>query len=439
LSEFRDRLLEHEAVEQILDTMLAQFIQAGLLNGGGKQRTDSTYVLASVRALNRLELVGRALQAALDAIAEIEPGWLQEWVAPDWYERYGQLLTEFRLPQKSTERDALAVQIGWDGLALLDKVALRSKPPPDVRDLAAVQRLRQIWIQQYVIIEDTLRWRTREEMPPAARLIQSPFDVEARYSRKREKEWMGYKVHFTETCGDNLPHLVTNIRTTNATEQDFDSLQPIHQALKERNCAPAEHLVDMGYTSGPLLADSRTDYGIELVAPLVEKHPWQQETGYEMDAFTIDWDKHQIICPQGKASYPWTLREHRRNHELIRVKFPAAECRPCPVHELCTKHHRRTVSFHEQAIFEAVQQRKKEQHTEEFRQRYRKRAGIEGTISQGVFALGMRRSRYRGQNKSHLQFVLTAAAMNVSRAINWLNEIPSKTTQLTRFGRLAAA
>ncbi|MHB8753281.1 MAG: transposase, partial [Aggregatilineales bacterium] len=73
LSEFRDRLLEHEAGERLLDTMLSQFIQAGLLSEGGKQRTDSTHVLASVRALNRLELVGRTLQAALDAIAEIEP------------------------------------------------------------------------------------------------------------------------------------------------------------------------------------------------------------------------------------------------------------------------------------------------------------------------------------------------------------------------------
>ncbi len=417
LSEFRDRLLAHEAGERLLNTMLEQFMQAGLLNGGGKQRTDSTHVLASVRALNRLELVGRALQAALDAIAETEPEWLQGWVAPVWYERYGQLLTAFRLPQKPAERDALAVQIGWDGLALLDKVAQYAAPPPGVRDLPAVQTLRQLWIQQYVIIEGTLRWRTREEMPPAARLIQSPFDLEARYSRKRDTEWVGYKVHLTETCDEDKPHLITNVRTTNATQQDFDTLQDIHQDLEERECVPAEHLVDMGYTSGPLLVDSRTDYGIELLGPVVEKHPWQQTTGYEIDAFTIDWDNRVAICPQGKVSDTWTMRAHRRFRELTRVKFKAVDCKPCPVRAFCTKHHRRTLSFHEEVIFKAVQQRKQEQHTEDFRKRYGKRAGVEGTISQGVFALGMRRSRFRGQAKTHLQFIFTAAAMNITQSL----------------------
>jgi len=175
LSEFRQRLVEHKVSERLFDTMLDLFKQKGLLSDGGKQRTDSTHVLASVRDLNRLEMVGRALQAALDAVADAEPAWLKSWVTPAWYDRYGQLLTEFRLPQKLAERDGLAIQIGWDGFALLNAVAHRNMPPPGVRELAAVETLRQIWIQQYVIIEDTLRWRTREEMPPAARLIPVPF------------------------------------------------------------------------------------------------------------------------------------------------------------------------------------------------------------------------------------------------------------------------
>ncbi len=88
--------------------------------------------------------------------------------------------------------------------------------------------------------------------------------------------------------------------------------------------------------------------------------------------------------------------------------------------------------------FEAVQQRKREQHTDEFRKRYGKRAGVEGTISQCVFALGMRRSRYRSMDKTHLQFVMTAAAINVTRVLNWCHEAPRAKTQVTRFGRLAA-
>jgi len=439
LSEFRDRLVEHEAAERVLTTMLERLVQAGLLTSGGKQRTDSTHVLASVRDLNRLETAGRTLQAALDAVADVAPAWLRAWAAPEWYDRYGQLLTEFRLPQKAAERAALVVQIGWDGHALLDRVFHHPSTPAGVRALPAVQTLRLIWLQQFVIVEDELHMRDRKDMPSAARLIQSPFDVEARYSCKRDKEWMGYKVHFTETCDDDQPHLITHILTTNATQPDFNGLQDIHQALEERDLTPNEHLVDTGYTSGPLLFDSQADYGIELVGPLVENHSWQRKTGYENDVFTLDWENRVAICPRGKVSDTWTMRDHRRFHELIRIKFKSVDCKPCPVRQLCTKHDRRTLSFHEEPILKAVQQRKQEQHSEAFRQRYGKRAGIEGTISQGVFALGMRRSRYRGEDKTNLQFIFTAAAMNITRAINWLNGIPRKTTKPTKFGRLAAA
>jgi transposase len=438
LSEFRQRLLEHEAGERLLNTMLEHFRQAGLLTSGGKQRTDSTYVLASVRDLNRLELAGRTLQTALDAIADIAPDWLREWVAPEWYRRYGQPLTEFRLPQKKAEREALVIQIGWDGITLLEQVYFDPATPTEVRQLEAVETLRQIWLQQYVLIEDTLRQRTREEMPPAARIIQSPFDVDARYSHKRGRDWMGYKVHLTESCDDDKPHLITNVHTVNATQPDDNAVEPVHDDLQARDLLPDEHLVDMGYTSAPLLFDSQDDYGVTLFGPVWEKHTWQQATGYEIDAFSIDWENRTVTCPQGHTSNPWTMRDHRRNHELTRVKFKRVECEPCPVHDLCTRHPRRTLSFHEEGLFKLVQQRKQEQHTPEWRKRYGKRAGVEGTISQCVFALDMRRSRYRGMDKTHLQFVLTTAAMNVTRVLNWLNEKPRSQTRITRFGKLAA-
>lgn len=438
LSEFRQRLLEHEAAEQLFSTMLEHFRQAGLLTNGGKQRTDSTHVLASVRYLNRLELVGRTLQAALDDLAEVAPAWLQTWVTPAWFTRYGQPISDFRLPQKVAERDALAVQIGWDGLQLLEKVYLDSTTPLEIRALPSVEILRQVWLQQYVLIEDVLRPRQREEMPAAAQLIQSPFDIEARYSTKRSREWMGYKVHFSETCHDDAPHLMTHVLTTQATEPDIEAVEPIHEHLCERDLLPDEHLVDRGYTSAPMLYDSQRDFGVELLGPVVEKHTWQQATGYEMNAFTLDWEQRTVTCPQGHTSTPWTMRDHRRHHELTRVKFRRADCDPCPVHDLCTKHERRTLSFHEQPVFEVVQQRKHDQHTDTFRQRYGKRAGIEGTISQCVFALDMRRSRYRGLDKTHLQFLLTAAAMNLTRVVNWLNEKPRSPTRMTRFGKLAA-
>ena len=65
-----------------------------------------------------------------------------------------------------------------------------------------------------------LRWRSSDDQPPAARLIQSPYDVEARSSQKRETQWVGYKVHLSETCEVGQPEVMTPVSTTLATTSD---------------------------------------------------------------------------------------------------------------------------------------------------------------------------------------------------------------------------
>ena len=77
--------------------------------------------------------------------------------------------------------------------------------------------LRQVWVQQYAGPEEPVRWRASGDVPPAESLIHSPYDVEARYSIKRGMPWLGYKVHLTETCDEETPHLITQVETTAAT------------------------------------------------------------------------------------------------------------------------------------------------------------------------------------------------------------------------------
>jgi transposase len=76
--------------------------------------------------------------------------------------------------------------------------------------------------------------------------------------------------------------------------------------------------------------------------------------------------------------------------------------------------------------------------SEEGRRTYARRSGIEGTISQGVRSFGLRRARYRGEAKTHLQHVATAAAINVSRISDWLDGEPREGTRTSCFARLAA-
>lgn len=122
LSEFRSRLLSGGAEELLLEKLLEECANLGLVKGRGKQRTDSTHVLAAIRGLNRLECVGETMRAALNALAAADAGWLAGWAPREWYERYGPRFEEYRLPKADAERRKLAEAIGEDGFRLLGEL-----------------------------------------------------------------------------------------------------------------------------------------------------------------------------------------------------------------------------------------------------------------------------------------------------------------------------
>lgn len=89
LSEFRARLVQGKAERLLLDTLLERLRERGLVKKRGRQRTDSTHILAAVRVLNRLERVGETLRATLNVLASVAPEWLKELAPAEWFDRYG--------------------------------------------------------------------------------------------------------------------------------------------------------------------------------------------------------------------------------------------------------------------------------------------------------------------------------------------------------------
>jgi transposase len=148
LSEFRTRIIAGGVEHLLLETMLTYLQERGLLKARGKQRTDSTHILAAIRTLNRLELVGETMRFALNRLAAVAPVWLQIHLQPVWLERYGARVENSRLPKTEAERQRLAATSGADGFALLQAVSA-PETPPEVRTEPAVDVLRRIWVQQY--------------------------------------------------------------------------------------------------------------------------------------------------------------------------------------------------------------------------------------------------------------------------------------------------
>src|ERR1022692_1805527 len=272
-----------------LVTVLERLAAGGLVKAGGKQRTDSTHVVAAVAALNRLELAGESVRAALEALAAAHPAWLEQRVCvPDFVRRYGTPMTSWRPPASQARRDELAVAYAKDGYALLG-AACDSAAPAWLRELPAAGVLRRVLLQNYTrtITRDgreVIRRREKEPegdgLPPGHARIASPYDLDARRGARREEFWLGYKLHITETCDDAppctcpraaarqhaqeggrhanarehdkgcahlvFPNLITSVATTDATVTDNQMTGAIHDELAEKNLAPGRHYLDSG-------------------------------------------------------------------------------------------------------------------------------------------------------------------------------------------------
>jgi transposase len=141
------------------------------------------------------------------------------------------------------------------------------------------------------------------------------------------------------------------------------------------------------------------------------------------------------------TSVTWRAGRDDAGAPRIQAIFSRTDCGACDVRVQCTpsKDARRSIYFHLRPEYEALNAARARIHDPAWKKRYGVRAGIEGTLSQGVRAFGLRRSRYVGLAKTGLQQACTAAAMNVSRIVNWLDQKPRAKTRVTRFAALAQA
>ncbi len=441
LSEFRDRLIKGGLEQQLFEEMLNVFKEKELLKSPQKQRTDSTHILAAIRVLDRLENIGETLRYALNSIAAVAPDWLRK-IVPDeeWYSRYGQRFQDDRLPNSKTERNQMAVMMGHDGNYLLELIWSNSEVEW-LRQIEAVEILRLVWIQQFFVDNGVLKLRESSNCPPATILISSPYDSDARRGNKKSREWTGYKVHLSETCDEDLPHLITYVETTSSPKKDHQIIENLHGSLSQRKISPTQHFVDAGYVDSDLIITSNKNYKIDLIGPAPGDSQWQSREGkgFGLTDFKIDWEAQVVCCPNGKIARTWSPKINRYQQPVIQIAFKKSDCQSCPNLSDCTKAKcgYRTLTIRSEECHKTLLEARARQTTKQFKKQYASRAGIEGTISQGTRAFGLRFCRYRGFQKTRLQHILTACAMNLVRVWEWWTDAYTFGTYPSRFAALA--
>jgi transposase len=257
--------------------------------------------------------------------------------------------------------------------------------------------------------------------------------VEARYAEKRGQGWTGYKVHLTETCDEDTPHLLTPVTTTVATTAEVAALPEIQSELAARDLLPQQQLVEAGYVEATARVSRAVQYGIALCGPPLRATSWQARAA----DFQLDWTCLPATCPGGPRSVRWSEKQVR-HQALIQVKFSRTDWGACPRRTPCTqtKEPRRSLTILPPVAWEALPHARQRRQTPAPQKQYAARAGIEGTISRTVRRRDLRQARDRGGAKTHLQSVLTATAINLVRLLNWLTGAPRARTRRSRLRQL---
>jgi transposase len=455
LSEFRARVTQGGLEAVALDALLERLKEEGMVKAGGKQRTDSTHVTAAVAALNRLELAGESVRAALEALAAAHPDWTAGVLDESWARRYATPLTSWRPPVTEKKREELAVAYGRDGFALLEAVYDKASPAW-LGELPAVETLRRVLLQTYTRTvrpdgTEVVRRREKEPegdgLPPGHRRIASPYDTDARWGVKREEFWLGYKLHVSETCDGQprggaaaaaFPNVITHVATTDATVTDNAMTSVIDDSLAVKGLAPGRHYLDSGYLSAAIVAEEARRRGIALIGPLLGDSSAQARAGngYARADFAVDYDRQLVTCPQGKTSASWSPCT-QRGRDIIVATFSPEDCGPCPARELCTSgsRKRRQLSLLPRELAEVQAASREQEKTLSFRADYARRAGIEGTMHQAV-SHGARRARYRGLSKTRLEHAFMAVALNLIRLHAYWSGNPLDRRRTTHLARL---
>jgi transposase len=206
---------------------------------------------------------------------------------------------------------------------------------------------------------------------------------------------------------------------------------------------PAEHLLDAGYVDGGLLVESQTNHQVTVIGPVAQDHCCQALTpdAFPLSRFVIDWQAKRVTCPQGHPSQKWSQTHDKHDNPIINIRFSPTACAACPVRQQCTHSQEgpRHLTLRPLPQHQALQTMRSFQTTPQFKSRYEDRSRIEGTISQALRCNQLRRSRYSGLPKTHLQHILSAAALNLCRVVDWLSDRLRSPTRTSSFAKLALA
>jgi hypothetical protein len=408
-----------EVTDQELDTVVFQRITHKLAQvfevDTAKQRLDSVHLKSNMRRLGRLGILSRGIHCFLRDLKRQHPE-LHAGLEPEVVARYDteKGLSCFSQVKPSASAKTLA-EVAQEGFSLVQRFAAH----PQVSDMESYRLLQRA-------VDDHCQVKTAGEDAPvevtvkpaqevSCRSLQNPSDPDAGYSGHKGQ---GYQAQVMETyCDSEDPqvkeqtlNLITHVAVAPASLSDSRALLPALEDTQARELGPQEVLADTPYGSDDNCRQAAAlEAAVEVVAPLPGLPPASE---LSLTDFQMSADGQVLACPEGEAPRSCTYRKDR-----YRVTFSSERCDVCPQGTRCPVKPRK--NYHYLGYYEKagrVAARRAYQQTQEFRDRYRWRAGIEGTMSEYDRRTGVKRLRVRGLKAVRFCVNLKAVGVNLYRA-----------------------
>jgi len=411
--------MRHKVADRELDTVLFHQVTDKLAQvfevDTAKQRLDSVHLKSNMRKLGRLGILTRCISGFLVNLKRRHPEFYGE-LSPQLVERYGtkKALSCFSQVKPSAAAKTLA-EVAQEGFELLQRFAEH----PQVSAMKSYQLLQRAFNDHCEVKPAAAEAPAKVIVKPAKQVscqsLQNPADPDAAYSGHKGQ---GYQAQVMETyCDSEDPQvkaqtlkLITHVAVAPASEGDRGALLPALTDTQARDLGPQEVLADAAYGSDDNYQEAASlEEKVEVVAPLPGLPP---APGFSLSDFQVSPAGEVLACPQGEAPLSCKHRKQR-----YRVAFSSEQCNACPEKSRCPvkpakKYH--YLSYYEKAGRLAA--RRAYQQTAEFRERYRWRAGIEGTMSEYDRLTGVKRLRVRGLKAVRFCVTLKVVGVNLFRA-----------------------
>ena len=380
-----------------------------------KQRCDSVHIFSNMRHLGRIGLFRHTIKKFLinvkrhhkDLFEALDKGLTDRYLS-----KQGEAVFSLVKPSESI---GTLEALGADLFFLIE----RFKEHGQIPAMSSYQLMVRLLKEQCYVEQDSQSQGQRVSIKPNKEVpsdsLQNPSDPEASYDGHKGQ---GYQMQVSETYSEgeeekNTLSLITEVIVEPAHNSDSDALIPLIEATQKRGLGPEKALADAAYGSDENCEKAKT-LGVEVVSPVIGK---PQGNALTLTDFTLTSEATISVCPQGHA--PIKVKHKKSKYIVV---FALETCVNCPHLGDCpVKSGKRGYYLRYDDKTLRLAQRRASEKTPEFREVYRFRAGIEGTMSQTDRRTGVKHLRVRGLAAVSFCATIKTVGINILRAVAFRN------------------